>query len=218
MTTPIANNIFFDPLQLIYDVLNQNIKDPNTVRASLPTEGQRRWIFPSYPEANDENYPRIAVLFGTPRHNYWTPYNFYDWGTDPSGNINREVFSNLITLPVMIGVFTKKTRHKPLEVVDYDGTRRWVENSAQVAFLLNQVQKEIFRHRDRFIAKEMDFTMTGIEAVYEDSDFLWAGHINLELLFHNIWYGTSGSGSDGEFTSGDLIATITKTVTVDMDC
>lgn len=197
MVDIVTNNIYFEALQVVYDILNQNIADPNSIRASKDTAREKQWIFPTYPEANDEWYPRLAIIHGQMRFEEWTPFRFYDWVTDDLGNITGEAFSNFVILPIRIGAFTKKTRHKSLEVQDWNQEKRFVENSAQVAWLLDRIQKTLLMHRDKFIEKGMDFDILTVEGIYEDLDFLWAGSVNIEVIMNNTWtnsFTDSGTG------------------------
>ena len=50
------NNIFADPYILVHDLIKAQVPDPNSLRSNRPEESKRQWIFPSYPEKNDENY------------------------------------------------------------------------------------------------------------------------------------------------------------------
>jgi len=180
-------NVNFRPLEILHKVIFDNVRDPNVVRSSKPTPRERNWIFPDTPEANDENYPRIAIIQGKPRIEEWTAGQHLKDEIDTSKKLVREINSNLITIPVTIGIFTKKTKHQALEVDEYDGTKRFVENKAQVAYLLDRIQKEIHIHRIDFINEDIDMKILDIEGAYEDNDFLWAGHISMEIWMDNIW-------------------------------
>lgn len=210
------NNVYFDPLQVLYDLINANVEDPNSERLSRPTEKDRKWIFPTFPEANDENYPRIAIVHGSITFDEWTPFQFDNFVTNPDGIVTKEVFSNLVTIPVTIGVFTKKTRFKPFEVADYDGTKRWVGNSALVAYLMDRVQKAIHANRNLFIEKDMDIYIVNMEGVYEDLDFLWAGSINVEIIAKNRWTSNIAPGNiiggadQNPITSDDINLTVNR--------
>lgn len=179
------NNTYFEPLQVVYDVINQNVLDPNKERSLSVKQSERRWVFPTMPEANDENYPRIAVIHGKPVISESQAGQLLETQFVP--NMVKDIYSNIVVIPVTIGVFTKKTSHKALEVNDYDGTKRFVENSAQVAYLLDRVQKALHSHRRDFIDKDMDIKIIDFEGAYQDNDFLWAGNINMEIVINNMW-------------------------------
>jgi len=180
-------NIFFDPLQVVHDVIHANVLDPNPERRERPKESERKWIFPTTPEANDENYPRIAIIHGVANAQEWTAGQFLEYEKDASQQLVRAVNTNIVTIPVTVAVFTKKTKYKALEVVDYDGSKRFVENSAQVMWLLDKIQNTLMRNRRSFIDKDLDFTITDIEGTYEDNDFLWAGEISMTIVMKNVW-------------------------------
>jgi len=182
-----TKNIYFEPLNLIYDILNKYVPDINDVRLNRDKEGQRKWIFPSYPESNDENYPRIAVMQGRAYHVDWTPLQLETTILNVNDQTFYDVYSNLVTLPVTIGIFVKKTKDKAFQVTDYDGTRRYVQNGAQVLWLMDRAMKAILAHRSVFIQKGIDMTIIDQDAPFEDNDFLWAGMISLELVYLNRW-------------------------------
>lgn len=180
-------NVYFDPLQIVYDVIRSNVLDPNPERRERSSEDERRWIFPTTPESNDENYPRIAIIHGRATVEEWTAGQFVEYIKDPAQKLVREVNSNIVRIPVTIGVFTKKTRHKSFEVTDYDGTKRYVENSAQVVWLLDRIQNALHRNRRAFIDKDTDIEIKDMEGAYEDNDFLWAGDIQMDIVIKNVW-------------------------------
>lgn len=179
-------NVYFEPLQVLFDVINSHVPDPYQERATRPTAREKRWIFPNTPEANDENYPRIALLHGNLTFEEWTAGQFLESQKNVGGGIS-EVNTNLAVLPIVVGVFAKKTSHRGLDVTDYDGTERYVENSMLVTHLLDKIQKEIHAHRTDFIDKDMEISILNMDGPYEDNDFLWAGNINMEVRMKNIW-------------------------------
>src|SRR3990172_9808171 len=180
-------NIYFAPLQILHDVIFNNVPDPNKLRAEQENPKDKKWIFPTTPEANDENYPRIALIHGRIRFEKWGADRLVTQVIDVPNKLVREIYADVAVLPVTVGIFCKKTTHKSLEVKDWDNTTRWVENSAQVAYLLDKVQNEIKRHREEFILKDIDFEILNAEGAYEDNEFLWAGNIDIELYMKNIW-------------------------------
>jgi len=219
MVDVVTNNIYFEALQVLYDVLNQNIADPNSIRASKDTAREKQWIFPTFPEANDEWYPRLAIIHGQIRFEDWTPNRFWGWTTDSSGNVTGEAYSNFAILPIRVGAFTKKTRHKGLEVQDWNQEKRFVENSAQVAWLLDRIQKTLLMNREKFTEKGMDFDILTVEGIYEDLDFLWAGSVNIEVIMNNTWtksFTDSGTGIIGAV--GDSDVNITPQMFEDPNC
>ncbi len=180
-------NVYFDPLQVVYDIISQNVLDPNPDRRERTSEGERKWIFPTTPEANDENYPRIAIIHGRVSFEEWTAGQFLEYEIDKPQKLVRAINTTIARIPVTVAVFCKKTRHKALEVVDYNGDKRYVENSAQAAWLVDKIQHELLKNRIKFIEKDIDIVVKDAEASYEDNDFLWAGDIACELIMKNIW-------------------------------
>ena len=179
------NEIYFDPMQVVYDLLNSKVLDINEKRRELPRETEKRWIFPTLPEEDDENYPRVSIIPGRLRFEEFGADQIIGVVKDQNGNTISEVYGDIIIMPITITVFTKKkTAH---QVVFADGSKRTLQNSAQSAFLQGRIQKILKSNRKNFIESDMDVTIGELEQGYEDNEFLFAADIDCEITMKNIW-------------------------------
>ena len=195
-------NIFFEPMNELFTLLNANVQDINSQRATNPDLKARQWVFPTTPEANDENYPRIALI---PEAIKFEEFGAGRWlQTDVRNNsVVREKFGRVATVPITIGVFCKKgQKHK---VVYFDDTTHQIQNSKQSDYLGYLVSNVIEKFRNNFISKNMDIKTTGISTSYEDNDFLWAKNIDIEILIYDVW--------QTDYSDGDLIKHISMNLT-----
>jgi hypothetical protein len=179
------NEVYFDPLQVLYDVLNQSIPDINEVRRELSSERERRWIFPTLPEENDNNYPRIALVAGQIQSEEFGGGRIVSEVRQLNNTMTSEVYGTVMTLPITIAAFTRKeTEH---EVVFADKSTRTLRNRAQAAWLGGRIAKELERNRDKFLEKDIDIFVKRVSGAYEDNNFLWASNVEIELVFKNLW-------------------------------
>ena len=181
----ITNNVVYvQPLQVLKDVIFNNVTDINSNRSSQSQAADRAWIFPTTPDENDERYPRLAIIPNRPTFDEHGAFRIFKKEYS-LGKVNNYVYGNFVVIPVTIGVFVKKKQTWP--IIDYDGSTKYTQNSLQVAYLLDRIQKMLNAKRSVFIANELDFKITGMTFAYEDNEFLWAGEISIEILVKNYW-------------------------------
>lgn len=188
MTTVVKNrtHLMFKPMQVIYNLITNEITDINSKRSALPTPRERQWVYPTYPEAEDENYPRIALIAGTATPTPYGTGDFIEYERDISGNAEHMVFGKVVKLPITIGVFVKK--NQPHQVTYFDGTTHTIRNTKQVDFVGDLIPKIIYMFRSKyFIPENMDIKVVSVSETYEDNDFLYAKNISIEIEMFDEW-------------------------------
>lgn len=199
-------NIFFEPMQELYSLIDDNINDINEERASRPTAKERQWIYPTTPEANDENYPRIALIPETVRFEEYGAGRYLQTDYTSTGDVKRDKYGRLAIVPMTIGVFCKKGQKH--NAVYFDGTVHTIQNSKQSDFLGYLVANMIEKNRENFIKKNMDIKIINISTSYEDNDYLWAKSISIEIEVWDVW--------QTEYSDGELIRVINEVINVDL--
>jgi len=181
-----TNNLNFQPMQVLYNLITQKIADINSARAAKPTSKERQWVFPTFPESNDENYPRVALINDNVR--------FVEYGSARYissdrvlGNVTKIREGVIATLPLTIGVFVKKRQRHTATL--WDGTSQSVQNSKQADFIGDLVAKIVnMYHEQYFIPENMDIKVVGVSKTYDDNDFLLAKNIECEIEMFDEWY------------------------------
>lgn len=188
MTTVLKgrNHLSFAPMQQLYNLISNSVTDINSARLAKSTARERQWIYPSTPESNDENYPRIAIINEDIRFEEYGSGQFSGYEKNISGDVEHMVFTKVAILPVTIGVFVKrKQRHA---VPYYDGTNHTIQNTKQSDYLGEKIAKYIEMLRSQyFIPYNMDIKVTGVTRSYDDNDFLIAKNINAEIVMMDEW-------------------------------
>ena len=180
------NHLSFAPMQQLYNLISTNVTDINLIRAAKPTAKEKQWIYPSTPEANDENYPRIAIMNQDVKFEEYGAGQFSGYERNLSGDVEHIVFTKVAVLPITIGVFCKrKQRHS---VTYYDGTTHTIQNTKQSDFLGEKIAKFLEMYRQQyFIPNNMDIKIIGMSRSYDDNDFLIAKNIDCEIVMMDEW-------------------------------
>jgi len=179
------NHASFAPMQALYNLISQKVADINPVRAAKPTARERQWIYPSTPEANDESYPRVAILCGAASYSDYGPGNFVR-NEKIAGNVVRIIYGRVITLPVTVTVFTK--RNQSHVVTLYDGSTVAMQNTKQTDFMGDKVAKLLETYRSAyFIVSNMDIRVNSVSQAYEDNNFLHAKTISATITMFDEW-------------------------------
>ena len=187
MTTVLKgrNHLSFAPMQQLYNLISERVTDINAARSAKSTSRERQWIYPSTPESNDENYPRVAIINEQVR--------FEEYGAGQYSHMERSlgqaehmVFTKVAIMPVTLTVFVKrKQRH---EVSYYDGTTHTIQNTKQSDFLGEKIAKFLEMYRQQyFIPNNMDIKIIGMSRSYDDNDFLIAKNIDCEIVMMDEW-------------------------------
>lgn len=184
MTIPIKpiNHLSFAPMKVLRDLIVDNVTDINATRRAVG--GQ--WIFPTVPEANDENYPRVAIINRSVSESEYGAGRYMEMERDGSGNAEKMIFGKVAILPMSVIVFVKKKQRHEVEY--FDGTTHILTNTKQADYLGEKIAKEIEINRQKyFIANNMDIAITGMSRSYDDGGFLIAKTINVEIESFDKW-------------------------------
>lgn len=198
-------HLSFKPMQAIYNLISEKITDINAVRRALPTSRERQWIYPSFPDANDEKYPRIAILNNNARFSEYGSGQFVDYERGVTNKVEHMVFAKVATIPITIAIFVKK---RQMHSVDYyNGTAHSIKNTKQADFIGEKIAKflEMFR-TEYFIPFNMDLKVLGVTASYDDNSFLIGKNIEAEIVMLDEW----------EVDMTDLTATARPIENIDM--
>jgi hypothetical protein len=206
MVVPIkaGNHVSFAPMQVLYDLINSKITDINAERRA--NSGQ--WVFPTVPEAEDENYPRIAILNNGINYTEYGAGRFIQENYS-GGQATDWQYGRIATLPVIIAVFVKKKQRHEADY--FDGTSHVLTNTKQSDYLGEKIAKLIEMYRSvYFIPNGMDVKVTGITRSYDDSQFLIAKNISIEVVMFDKWgYDfTDPSYDEGWINNIDLTITV----------
>ena len=177
------NHLSFEPMQVLYNLINTNIQDINADR--IATSGQ--WIFPTVPESNDENYPRVALINRNIRFEEYGAGRFIEYERNATtGDAEHMVFGKVAILPITIAVFVKKKQRHEVEY--YDGTTHPLTNTKQADYLGEKIEKYLEMLRETyFIPQKMDIKILGMSRSYADNDFLIGKNIDIELSLFDAW-------------------------------
>lgn len=202
--TVYEENVFFKPMQFLYGFIQSQVPDPNAARAALPTPKERQWIFPNTPEANDEFYPRVAIIPGSVSVQEYGAGRYIETVTDSNGDWVSETRGVIANVPVTIGVFVKK---KQTHTVDDFGVLSAMQNTKLSDYLAYQFLRALIAGRSEFIAQNMDFAEEPqVTDTYEDNEFLYATEVTFTL---RTWLAI-----EEQFSPADLIRQISLDFTV----
>jgi hypothetical protein len=210
MTVPIKgrNNLSFSPMQQLYALINEKVQDINASRRVQTTSRKKQWIYPSTPNANDENYPRIALIDDS--------IKLEDYGSGQyirteytAGNADRMIFGRVAILPVTIGVFVKKKQ--PHEIELYDTTTKVLQGKMQSDFVGDKIAKLVEAWRSTyFIPYNMDIKVISVSGSYDNNTFSYAKNIEVEIVMMDEWeYDFTDQGYDE-----GIIANIDTTIVI----
>jgi hypothetical protein len=178
--TVYQQNVFFKPMQFLYDLLSTNIPDPNQDRSSQVNPKARQWLFPEVPEANDENYPRIAIIPGQVTLQEYGAGRYIETVTDGNGDWVSETRGVIASIPVTIGVFVKKKQVHNVE--ELDGAIVAMQNKKLADYLAYEVLRVLVGKRPSFIKENMDVQEITATEAYEDNQFLYAADVTFTLV------------------------------------
>jgi len=185
----VQNNVFFDPMQVMYKVLTDTVIDVNKVRSIKETARERQWIFATTPESNDDMYPRLALIPGTVTfETYGAGNNLEQVDNGLTGNDRRALrdhYGKIAIVPMTIGVFVRKKQK--YEVSYYNGEIHKIQNSKASDWIGNEVAKQIQINRNEFIKAGIDVAINSISTSYEDNEFLWAKNIEVTITVMDVW-------------------------------
>ena len=172
----------YKPMQVLHDLIKDNVKDINAIRASQIDYKKQRWIFGETPEAKDKNYPRIALLEGNITFEEWGAGQYYCSDVQGTG-INRQVLSDsyavVATFPVTVGVFSLKDQRHEIELSN--GERHTVQNGRQIDYLSSKIASVILSNREKFIEKNLDIRVVSMPRAYKDNEWSWATNVECEI-------------------------------------
>lgn len=179
------NHLSFDPMQKLYNLINEKVLDINSVRRAQATQSGRQWIYPSTPEANDENYPRVSLINDNVRFEEYGSGQFY--GYEKTAQVVKHmVFAKVAIMPLSITVFCK--RNQKHAVSYYDGASHTIQNTKQSDFLGEKIAKFVEFYRSQyFIPYNMDIRVNSISRSYDDNDYLIAKTIECEIILMDEW-------------------------------
>ena len=203
-----TNTIFYRPLQELFNVINDNVPDINSTRASKTDARGKQWIFPTLPAAIDQNYPRIAIISDDVTFEEYGAGDFIETIKDGSGNVIREIFGNLATIPITITAFVR--RNRPEQITNYDGSNETAQNEKVASWLIDRVQKTIFQNQDFLKAKDLRTRVLSISSSYNDSEYLIGKNLDIEIEIPNVF--------TEEVDGNSIIKKIDFTVDVDQVC
>lgn len=204
------NHIYFEPMQVLFDTLDTNITDINAVRAARPTATGRQWIFPTEPEANDEDYPRIALIAEDVRWEEYGPRRLIEQVRGVGNVLEKERFGKVAVLPITIIVFVKrKQRH---EVTLYDGSTKTIQNTKQADFLGSLISKVLMERRELdFIPLQMDIDVLASSRTYVNNEWSWGKQVDIEITMFDVWEIDYTGGPSTPISTIDLDFTTNRT-------
>ena len=96
-------NLFSGPLNVLYSVLNSKVDDVNTQRSSSTNPRAKQWIFPTLPESEDQQFPKLALISGDANPE---PYGAGEMIAEEE---DRDVLGTIMVLPITVGVFIRRS-------------------------------------------------------------------------------------------------------------
>lgn len=197
-----------NPLHKLYSVISgllETVPDINEERANYSDPKARQWIFPSYPEKIDENFPRISLEFGSAQTIEYGSAQYVQ-SVENAGLIQKDQYGEYIEIPLTIHCHIKKDQMH--EVSYFDGTNHFIKNQKQGDFLSFLIANKIRTSRRILIENGFDLSnKPTITPSYSDNEFLFSADVSFNLIFLSVW--------NQEYSSGDLIKTINSAYTVE---
>ena len=141
-----------NPFQLLYTKLDEILKlipDINSVRAARTTSASRQYIFPYYPEKNDEDYPRLRLRFANPTVTEYGAGQIVQEVENTAGNVIKTQYGQYLIFDVSIGIFTKKDQIH--NVTTSSGSLKPMRNQLLGDTLMYQYFDILRKNRDKFI-------------------------------------------------------------------
>lgn len=199
-----VENVFFKPMQFLHDLINSNVADVNFARRTSSNPKDHQWIFPEIPEANDEMYPRIALIPGNLTFEEYGAGRFIETVTDVNNDWIGETRGVIAVLPVTIGIFVKKKQVHSVTLLN--NSVQDMQNKKLSDFMGYQLVQLMTTKRNDFIEKNMEpFDVNSSES-YEDGQFWYAKEVTLTI---KMWM-----ASQEKFDADRLIRQIDLSVTL----
>jgi hypothetical protein len=172
-------------MQQVYSLINTEVEDINADRRSQSTPRKRQWIYPSTPNSDDENYPRIAILNDQ--------IDFQEYGSGQyietvrsAGQVQQIVYGRIAILPVQISVFVKKKQRH--QVTLFDGSAKVLQGKMQADFIGDKIAKFLEMYNQTyFIPNNMEIRVTSIGGTYNNNKFSYAKDIQAEIVMMDEW-------------------------------
>jgi len=192
-----TRNPLIELWNLLRNIIQDEVIDPNTIRATSDSIQERNWIFPENPESNDERYPRGTIKFSTLNTTPYSANDFVSEITDTDAAYKGDLKGRLLTIPVVIGIFVKRGQGYKLTL--NDNSIVTMKNQLLNDHLTLVVKNALLKNRDLLIAKRFEI-VENITVVpsYDNSEFLFAGNVEFNVVTLDLW--------DDTITDGSLIA------------
>jgi len=178
-----------NPLNKLYYILDSiinTIPDINYRRANEVDTKDRRWVFPTYPEKNDENYPRASITFNRISVSEYGAGQYVQQIEDVNDEVIKEQFGQYLTVDVSTSIFVKKDQGHT--VVYDDGSTHLIKNENQCDYMSYKILNAIRQNRYKFI--EQNFDIIGelnITPAYDDNHFLFAATVDFKVITLSVW-------------------------------
>jgi len=191
-----------NPLEILYKLLSDiiiKVPDINIERSNEVDIKKRNFIFPSFPEVNDDNYPRVAITFINVTPIAVGAGRYFEDEIDNNDNTIATVYGRYIKIDISVAAFVKKDQiHK---IVNYAGHNSYAKNQRQADWLADRISKEIEKNYDYLIKNyfTIDNEITTTPA-YEDNHFLFVSDVKFTVITPDIW--------KTKYSEGSLIQTI----------
>ncbi len=182
---PVSN-----PLIVLYSTLStilNKVQDINSERRSRADLKARQWIFPEWPEKDDDDYPRLSISF--------TGITLSPYGADryiqsvSNGNEVIDQHGEYWLIPVEIGIFVKK--EQLFEITSYDNNMIKAKNRKLADYMSGLIAEAIISNRNILIQNNFDFLEERdeikITPSYEDNSFLFAATVNFNIVALKAW-------------------------------
>ena len=209
--TPVYKGIThlsFGPLQQIYNLINEQVQDINGVRSSETDLKKRQWIYAAFPESDDENYPRVAIINDDIRFEEYGDGQFVSYDKDNSGNVTHINYGKVAIMPISITVFVKKRQQH--SVTYYDGSVNNIQNGKQADFIGEKIAKFLEVYESQyFIPYNMNIEVKSVSKSYDDNDFLIAKTIECEVVLMDSWIDDLTSQDANEKTIREIDENVT---------
>ena len=199
-----------NPLHKLYAVLStiaNKIKDVNYRRANSETIKERTWWYPTFPEENDENYPRGAITFTGAKVAEYGDAQYVGEVLDSQDNVIKEQFGQVLSTSVSMGIYVKKDqRHTGTY---YDGTDHEMQNQKLADYMVHLLHNVLRQNRNLLIEAGFDFASNPtITPAYDDNHFLFAADETFDVIFLDVW--------NTEYEQSGIIQNIVQGTTVEL--
>lgn len=199
-----------NPMRVLYNVLDSIIKksaDINVTRANYSNVKQRQYVFPQFPESNDENYPRYSITFKDARFVDYGAGQFVQDVENDEGNIVSTQYGKYLSIPIKIGIWVKKDQIHQIETANNEQVS--LKNQALADSLALQLHRNLSKYRKLLIDERFDYEGEIVfTPAYDDNHFLFAASVDFDLITLDVW--------DESYSVEQLIATINYTQSIEL--